>query len=72
MSRLAMIGRPFVAFDATDKQHRKWFFQFQTEKTWGKIPVRFIIPDDGGDLVTLCQRRLVDYYSKKEFGQIES
>jgi len=28
-----------------------------------------LITDDGGDLVTLCQQRLVDYYSKKEFGK---
>ena len=67
MSRLAYFGRPFVAFDASNKEHRQWFYEFQTQKTWGRCPVRFLISDDGGDLVSLCQRRLVDFYSKTEF-----
>jgi hypothetical protein len=68
MSKLAMFGRPFVPFDAGNKDHRRWFYEFQTKRSWGNCPVRFIIPDDGGDLVTLCQQRLVDFYSHKEFG----
>jgi hypothetical protein len=70
MSRLTYFGRPFTAFDPADKQHRKWFAEFQTRKSWGRCPVRFIIPDDSGDLLTLIQRRLVDYYTQREFGNI--
>ena len=69
MSKLAYFGRPWVAFDAANKEHRRWFFEFQNKHTWGHCPVRFLIADDGGDLVTLCQQRLVEYYSKKEFGK---
>jgi hypothetical protein len=29
--------------------------------------VRFIIADDHGDLITMIQRRLIDYYVSKEF-----
>lgn len=67
MSRLAYFGRPFVAFDAADKEHRKWFAEFQKNGTWGRCPVRFICPDQHGDLVTLIQRKLIAYYVDQEF-----
>ena len=70
MSRLTYFGRPFTAFDPANKEHRKWFAEFQSRKSWGKCPVRFIIPDDSGDLLTLIQGRLVDYYTQREFGNI--
>ena len=70
MSRLDFIGRPWTAFDADNKQHRKWFREFQNAGTWGRCPVRFIVSDDHGDLVTLIQRRLIQYYVKREFGEI--
>jgi hypothetical protein len=70
MSRLDYIGRPWTAFDAGNKQHRKWFKEFQSTGTWGRCPVRFIISDDQGDLVTMIQRRLISYYTAREFGQI--
>jgi hypothetical protein len=67
MSRLAYIGRPWVAFDPEDKQHRKYFADFQENRTWGKCPIRFIISDDAGDLLSMMQRRLVEYYTATEF-----
>jgi hypothetical protein len=72
MSKLAFIGRPWVAFEAADPQHRAWFAEFQHLGTWGKCPVRFIISDDHGDLVTMIQRRLIEYYVGKEFGPTTS
>ena len=69
MSKLALFGRPYVIFDPQNKDHRRWFHEFQMRSTWGHCPVRFIIPDDHGDLVTMCQRRLIDYYVSKEFGK---
>lgn len=72
MSRLEYFGRPLVAFDPKNKDHRRWFREFQTKKTWGKCPVRFINPDENGDLITLCQRKLIDYYVGKEFGKISA
>jgi hypothetical protein len=71
MSRLAFIGRPWVAFEASDPQHRAWFAEFRKLGTWGKCPVRFIIPDDHGDLITMIQRRLIDYYVGQEFDRSE-
>lgn len=70
MSKLEYFGRPLVAFDPKNKDHRRWFHEFQNRRTWGKCPVRFIVADKSGDLVTLCQQRLIDFYVSKEFGKI--
>jgi hypothetical protein len=67
MSLLIFNSRPYAVFNPKDKRHRKWFTDFQKNKTWAKCPVRFIVPDDQGDLVTLCQRRLIAYYTAREF-----
>jgi hypothetical protein len=72
MSRLEYHGRPYVAFDASNKDHRRYFAEFQRSRTWGHCPVRFIIHDDHGDLVTLIQRRLIDHYVFREFGKVEA
>jgi hypothetical protein len=71
MSRLDFIGRPWVAFDESNRQHRQWFAEFQETRTWGHCPVRFIVSDDHGDLLTMIQRRLITYYTNKEFGKID-
>ena len=70
MSRLDYIGRPWIAFDPEDNQHRKWFADFQRLGTWGRCPVRFIVSDEHGDLVTLIQRKLIKHYVDREFGKI--
>jgi len=72
MSRLDYVGRPWTAFDAGNKNHRKWFAEFQRLGTWGQCPVRFLVSDDHGDLVTLIQRRLIQHYVDREFGQMSS
>jgi hypothetical protein len=69
MSRLSFIGRPWVAFDANEKQHRVWFNEFQKSGTWGRCPVRFIVSEDHGDLLTMIQRSLLKYYVDQEFKQ---
>jgi hypothetical protein len=70
MSRLDYIGRPWVAFNPENKQHRKWFAEFQRKGTWGHCPVRFIVSDEHGDLITLIQRKLIGHYVDREFGKI--
>jgi hypothetical protein len=70
MSRLDYIGRPWVAFDPEDNQHRQWFAEFQRKGTWGRCPVRFIVSDEHGDLITLIQRKLIKHYVDQEFGKI--
>jgi len=67
MSRLALFGRPWVVFDVTNKDHRRWFAEFNTNRTWAHCPVRFVVDDDQGDLITMIQRRLIQYYVDREF-----
>ena len=68
MSRLALFGRPYIIFDAGNKDHRRWFAEFNRSLTWSNCPVRFVVDDDHGDLVTMIQRNLIQYYVDKEFG----
>jgi len=72
MSRLQLFGRQWVVFDAQNKDHRKWFANFNKTGAWGSCPVRFVVNDDHGDLVTQIQRELIAHYVGKEFGQIRS
>jgi hypothetical protein len=68
MSILLFNGRPWAVFDAHNRLHRQWFAEFQRDRTWGRCPVRFISDDAAADLLTMIQRRLIDYYTAKEFG----
>jgi len=68
MSKLAMFGRPYTVFDARNKEHREWFADFNKTGAWGRCPVRFVVLDDHGDLITQIQRELIQYYVDKEFG----
>jgi hypothetical protein len=67
MSKLALYGRPYVVFDAQNRDHRKWFAEFNKNRSWGKCPVRFVIDNDHGDLITMIQRDLIQYYVDREF-----
>jgi hypothetical protein len=67
MSRLQLHGRQFVVFDAKNRQHRQWFADFNKTGAWGKCPVRFVVNDDHGDLITHIQRELIQHYVDKEF-----
>lgn len=68
MSKLALFGRPFVVFDAYNKDHRRWFAEFNKNSSWKNCPVRFVLDEACGDLVTQIQRQLIQYYVDKEFG----
>lgn len=67
MSRLAYSGRPWAVFDASNKQHRQFYAEFVKSGSWGRCPVRFIVDDDIGDIITMIQRKLIAYYTRKEF-----
>ena len=67
MSRLALFGRPWVVFNAANKDHRKWFAEFNKNSSWAHCPVRFVVDDDHGDLITMIQRHLIQYYVDREF-----
>jgi hypothetical protein len=67
MSQLALHGRPWTVFDPQDRQHRSWYAEFARSGTWGRCPVRFVVQDDHGNLVSMIQQQLVEYYVKTEF-----
>ena len=67
MSVLELSGRPYVVFSPADKQHRRYYNQFVKTASWGMCPVRFVVPEDHGDLITMIQRSLVKYYVEREF-----
>jgi hypothetical protein len=68
VSKLEFYSRPLVAFDPANKDHRRYFHDFRRTNTWGRCPVRFILPgESGSDLVKMITRELVDWYVYKEF-----
>lgn len=71
MSRLAYSGRPWAVFDPNNKQHRQFYAEFVKSGSWGRCPVRFIVDDDVGDIITMIQRKLISYYTRKEFVAIK-
>ena len=72
MSRLSLYGRQWTVFDPKKKDHRAWFAEFQRTNTWSTCPVRFIVDDNVGDLLTMIQRKLIEYYTDAEFGKKRS
>ena len=57
-----------MAFDPSNKEHRKFYYEFLENNTWGRCPVRFICPSESGmDLIRMMQRQLVEYYVREEF-----
>lgn len=67
MSRLALYGRPWVVFNAKNREHRQWFADFNKTSQWSRCPVRFVVNEDHGDLITQIQRELIQFYVDKEF-----
>ena len=67
MSVLELSGRPYVVFDPDNKDHRRFYFDFVETGMWGRCPYRFVVPDDHGNLITMIQRSLVNYYVETEF-----
>ena len=68
MSRLEFFSRPLVAFDPSNKAHRRYYAEFLEYGGWGTCPVRFLCPEDhGSDLTIMIRNSLVQFYIEKEF-----
>jgi len=68
MSRLEYYSRPWVAFDVTNKEHRRYYAEYIQFNTWGRCPVRFIVPEEySNDLPTMIKNKLCEYYVQQEF-----
>ena len=69
MSKLEYLARPLVAFNPSNKDHRRAYAEFLEYGGWGMSPVRFICPDDHGmDLPSMIQHSLIQFYVEREFG----
>jgi hypothetical protein len=69
MSRLEYLARPLVAFDPSNRDHRRYYAEFLEYGGWGSCPVRFICPEDFGmDLPSMIQHSLIYFYVEREFG----
>lgn len=67
MSTLHLQSRPWTVFDPDNSDHRRYYFEYIKTNTWGKCPVRFVLPDRQGDLVSMIRRSLIDWYVLHEF-----
>jgi hypothetical protein len=67
MSALHLNARPWVVFDPTNDDHRRYYYDFVSTGTWGRCPVRFVVPDAHGDLISMIQRSLIKWYVINEF-----
>ena len=68
MSKLEYYCRPLVAFDAKNKEHRRWYYMFVKNRSWKHCPVRFIVPEaSGSNLIKMMEDELILYYVNKEF-----
>lgn len=67
MSILELNRIPPQVFDAANESHRLAYAQFLATKSWGHVPVRFIIDDNSQDLLHMIQRKLSKYYLDREF-----
>lgn len=70
MSVLELSGRPYIVFDPANRQHRSYYHDFVLSGTWGRCPYRFVVPEVHGDLVTMIQQSLVEYYVNREFASV--
>ena len=67
MSILYIRARPIVAFDATNSQHREWYFQFVEKRSWGHCPVRFMVESLNTDLLNHINTEMMKWYIGQEF-----
>ena len=67
MSALHLNARPWTVFDPNNADHRRYYYEFIKTNTWGRCPVRFVIPDRQGDLISMIRRSLIDWYVINEF-----
>ena len=66
--RLEMYGRPKTVFDPSNKKHRQYYMEFLETGSWRLSPVMFIIDDESSSVPDCIQKKIQDYYFKKEFG----
>lgn len=65
-TRLQVMARPCVKFNATDAEHRKYFANFLITRCWTFCPVQFYLEPGYGDVVSMIEHKLTVHYLGRE------
>lgn len=65
--KLDLVRRPVVLFDPSIKKHREDYARFLATGNWSHCPVRYEAREACGELSGIMQRKLLEYYTTKEF-----
>lgn len=65
--RLNLFRKSTIAFDVNNRQHRHDYALFLITNSWKHCNVHYEIPDVSGEVQSVVQRKLLEYYSSKEF-----
>ena len=68
VNKLLLNCRPATVFDPASKDHRRAYFNFLKNSTWGRSPYQFLLDPGFEDVPTMCRHRLCEYYVGREFG----
>ena len=68
--RLNLFRKSTVAFDATNQKHRSDYATFLKTNSWKHSSVHYELPDVAGEVQGVVQRKLLEYYSSKEFSKM--
>lgn len=72
MNRLDRFSRPLVKFDVKDPEHRKHYWLYLKNNSWGRCPYRFWFEGESSEnLISVIERQMLTYYAQQEFGRIK-
>lgn len=66
MSILNKHQRPTVPFDASNREHRLFFKNFVTTKSWGNCPVKFDLEAEYTDVAAMTQDKMMRFYMQSD------
>jgi hypothetical protein len=67
--RLSVNCRLPMIFDASNKLHRRYFWEFQTNRSWKDCPYLWIIDDESESVPHMINKKLLVYYTTNEFAK---
>lgn len=70
MLKTFLLSRPYAVFNASDKEHRRAYYNFINTKSWHNCPFQFVLEDPYFDLPSNINQKMVEYYMKEEFKSV--
>lgn len=67
MLKTFLLSRPYAVFDASDKEHRRAYYNFVKTKSWHNCPYQFVLEEPYFDLLSNINHKMVNYYLTQEF-----